>query len=122
MYDTLDGLDYKIGECSKYVAYILKDIRKSHKNGDIIKLPRDKVKIGDVIVDDYSSHLVTDKDFPSRITIRPPMDESECQQNINDSNDDVTRQTQSDFFSRKETFLWVIPNYVLRRLQMNETK
>ena len=59
MFDMLEGLDYKRNECSLYVAKILNNVQESIKNGDIIYKNREDVKIGDVCVDDFSSHLIT---------------------------------------------------------------
>jgi len=104
MYDTLDGLDYKPGECSRLVAKVLYDIDKSFEKGDIVKAKRDNVNVGDVIVGDYSSHLVVDKDHFPRMTVR---EESHKQQ----------QQVGTEFFHRKDTLLWVIPNTVLERIR-----
>lgn len=60
MYDDLEGLDYVEGELSRYVDIILKNIKESQKNGDIVQVSRDKVKTGDVHIRPFSSHLVKD--------------------------------------------------------------
>jgi hypothetical protein len=98
MFDTLDGLDYKPGECSAYVASILSDMTASIAKGDIVRCTRDEIKVGDVIVADYSSHLVTDEEHFPRVTVRRDSDED---------------QDPTYFTTRKH--YWVIPDVVLRR-------
>ena len=71
MYDSLEGLDYKPGECSLYVSQILKDIPKAKENGDLVEVPANEVQKGDVVVGGWSSHLVTDNDYVTRCTVTP---------------------------------------------------
>ncbi len=59
MYDTLEGLDYKPGECAYYVGIILNNLTTALENGEAVYKERDHVQVGDVCVDDYSSHLIT---------------------------------------------------------------
>lgn len=99
MYDSLEGLDYAPGECSFYVSQVLKDVKTSKENGDLIDIPAEDLQIGDVVVSGWSSHLVTDDDYFPRITITP--------QNIRrDENGQI-----------KDPFILVIPKSVLYRLR-----
>lgn len=68
MYDSLEGLDYKSGECSQYVSEVLKNIPLSRAVGDIVDKLRDDIEIGDVYIGGFSSHLI--KDFHSFPPIR----------------------------------------------------
>jgi len=63
MYDTLEGLDYRTGELSHYVSQVLLNVEKSKENGDLKYILIEGVKMGDVAVKPYSSHLVLDKDY-----------------------------------------------------------
>ena len=62
MYDSLEGLDYKSGECGFLVRFVLKNMQLSLNQGYIIKTDLNTVKMGDVIVFDYNSVLVTNDD------------------------------------------------------------
>jgi hypothetical protein len=96
MFDTLEGLDYKAGECSMYVAQILSDVNSAIYNGELVKKSTDHIQVGDVIVRDYNSQLVLSLNQLPRITISP-------------------RDTDSKD-ARKPEFL-VIPDSVLRSKQ-----
>ncbi len=76
MYDTLEGLDYKPGECAYYVSKILKDVQKSFDNGDLEYISSKNVRKGDVVVSDVSSHLMVTDDY--RGTISPKNIRREC--------------------------------------------
>ena len=70
MFDTLDGLDYRTGECAYYVSKILSDMKLSEQKSDIIRKSRDEIEIGDVIVASFSSHLVTNDNDQYRLPLR----------------------------------------------------
>lgn len=70
MYDTLEGLDYKPGECAYYVSKILFDISSALEKGEVVYKEQKDIKIGDVCIDDFSSHLVTRTYDQYRIKIR----------------------------------------------------
>jgi len=101
MFDCLEGLDYKPGECSCYVSKVLRDIKTSKDNGDLVKIPADEVRIGDVIVEGYRSFLVTEDYFP-RSPIKP---------------EDIRRSPEGKLL---EPYMLVIPDKVLRRLQSED--
>ena len=110
MYDTLDGLNYAPGECTRYVAQVLKDVEHSMSISDLVKKKREDINVGDVIVGGFSSHLVTDIAQLPRITIREKEDEE--------------HGDARSFFDRKEKKLLVIPKHVLHRIkcEMKETE
>lgn len=95
MYDSLEGLDYEEGECSYYVSLVLADISKSLDNGDMVRMKANKVKVGDVVVGNFSSYLVTTDDYYPRVNV---------------TEKDAT-------IGRKESSVLVIPNEVLRQKQ-----
>jgi hypothetical protein len=74
MYDSLEGLDYKPGECSHYVTQVLRDIPLSKAKGDLVEKKREDIQVGDVYVGGFSSHLI--RDFHSFPAIRA--DEEFC--------------------------------------------
>jgi hypothetical protein len=102
MYDTLEGLDYKQGECSYYVSQILSDMKRSTEKGDLINIPADQVRIGDVVVGAYSSHLVVSDDYVVRATVTP-------QNSRRDENGQIL-----------DPLVLVIPDSVLRRKQREQ--
>lgn len=63
MYDSLEGLDYKPGELSKYVSRVLENVEKSKENKDLRYVSLSEIKVGDVCVKPYSSHLVLDPEY-----------------------------------------------------------
>ncbi len=95
MYDYLEGLDYKPGECSYYVSQVLSDVKASLENGDMRKIPSVNIKIGDVVVGGFSSHLVVDEDYCPRMTI----------------------SGKKDAVLEQESLVLVIPDETLRRKQ-----
>lgn len=71
MFDSLEGLDYAPGECSRYVMQVLSDVKLSKAKGDLVEIPAENLQIGDVVVGGWSSHLVTKEDYYPRTTITP---------------------------------------------------
>jgi hypothetical protein len=105
MYDTLEGLDYKDGECSLYVSQVLSNIQQSMNSGDLVKMPASDVKVGDVVVSGWSSHLITNDDYITRTTINAGHPDHENQTNTPNEND------------IHNPLILVIPERVLRRKQ-----
>jgi len=99
MYDSLEGLDYKRGECSYYVSQVLADVKKSLEIGDLVKVPAEDVVVGDVVVSGWSSHLVISDDYVTRTTITPQNSRRDEQGHILDP------------------LILIIPDAVLRRKQ-----
>lgn len=63
MYDTLEGLDYKRGELSHYVSLVLNDVETAKAEKHLVYIPVDDIKVGDVCVKHYSSHLVLHPEY-----------------------------------------------------------
>lgn len=61
MYDSLEGLDWEYSELQPIVSRILKDVDESLRSDYLKRISVKDVQVGDVIISDYSSHLVTDK-------------------------------------------------------------